>query len=98
MDQIAESIGDFALYLHSERKAAGTIRSYCMGARKLYRYVISRGITSWDGVTRAMVRSWLESMSALSSTPTSRACTPAPGPSSATWKKRSGKAPADARR
>ena len=66
MDQMAESIDDFALYLRSERKAAGTIRSYCMGARKLYRYVISRGITSWDGVTRAMVRSWLESMSALS--------------------------------
>jgi hypothetical protein len=72
MDQMAESIDDFALYLRSERKSPGTIRSYCQGARKLHRYVVPRGAAGWEAVSRAMVRSWLESMSALSDAHVSR--------------------------
>jgi site-specific recombinase XerD len=66
MDPMAESIGDFALYLRSERKAPGTVRSYCQGTRKLHRYVVSHGAARWEAVTRSMVRSWLESMSGVS--------------------------------
>jgi site-specific recombinase XerD len=72
MDQMAESIDDFALYLRSERKSPGTIRSYCQGARKLHRHVVPRGAAGWEAVSRAMVRSWLESMSALSDAHVSR--------------------------
>ncbi len=32
MEQMAESISDFALCLRSERKSPGTIRSYCQGS------------------------------------------------------------------
>ncbi len=37
MDQMAESIGDFVLYLRSERKLPGTVQIYCQGVRKLHR-------------------------------------------------------------
>ncbi len=37
----------------SERKSNGTIRSYCQGVHKLRRYVASRGVVSWKGVTPA---------------------------------------------
>ncbi len=43
MDQMAESIGDFVLYLRSERKAPGTAQTYCQGVRKLHRYMVSHG-------------------------------------------------------
>ena len=32
MEQMAESISDFALCLRSERKSPGAIRSYCQGS------------------------------------------------------------------
>lgn len=62
MDQMADAVSDFALYLRLERKAPGTIRSYCQAVRKLHAYVVSRGCPGWEDVTRAMVRSWLDSM------------------------------------
>ncbi len=62
-DPMGESITGFALWLASEGtpKSPGTIRSYCGAARRLRAYLIERGITSWDQVTRTHIRAWIDS-------------------------------------
>ena len=61
-DPMGESITGFALWLASEGtpKSPGTIRSYCGAARRLRAYLIERGVTSWDQVTRTHIRAWLD--------------------------------------
>jgi len=61
-DPMTEAISDYTLFLRAEGKSPQTIRKYSLACRKMQRYVVGRGVASWPGVTRTMVRRFQASL------------------------------------